>query len=281
MRTTGSSADQHMKTRTWNNAVTAAALGAIALCGAAMTGCRGDREDKPPRQFFPDMDDMPRWKPQSETEFFADGRTMRQPVKGTVAFGRIDYVSLRGAPGPEWAKPWMDMRDDLLKDDERLYAGVDPSRKADDPASNFLDRIPVPVSREMLARGQERFNIYCSVCHGYAGDGKGAVGQRWAGPVPSFHDPKYRDLTQKTGKDGYIFSTALHGVIGPDGAQKMPPYGHALSERDAWAVVAYVRALQESQLGKLSDVPDDQRRMLESSRPKEAAGSPGAPGGAK
>src|SRR3954470_16726593 len=95
-------------TTTWR-AGTGAAL-ALALLGAGLAGCRGDREEKPPRQFFPDMDDQPKWKPQSQSEFFVDGRTMRKPVAGTVPFGRNDFVT--DAP---WSKDFMDQRSDLLK----------------------------------------------------------------------------------------------------------------------------------------------------------------------
>src|SRR5690606_28449424 len=101
-------------------------------------------------------------------------------------------------------------------------------------------------TRALLERGEERFNIYCAACHGYTGDGAGMVGRRWSIPVPSYHDPKYSDSAQRTGKDGYLFHVARYGLKNPDGSTRMPAYGHALDAQDAWAVVAYIRALQAS-----------------------------------
>src|SRR5579862_6726173 len=86
----------------------------LAVLVGTLPGCRGDREDKPPHQFIPDMDDSPKFKPQTESPFFADGRAMRQPVEGTVAFGRRDFdIDRTDAP---WAKPYKTERDDLIKD---------------------------------------------------------------------------------------------------------------------------------------------------------------------
>lgn len=257
------------------------ARAALAVAGAgvllgALSACRGDRSDNTPRQFFPDMDDSPQWRPQSESEFFADGRTMRQPVEGTVAFGRVSFLSEE-----PWAADFMVQRKDLLKDDEAFYqgrAGTTPDGKP-----IWIERIPIPVTEALLARGQERFGIYCAACHGYEGDGKGMVGQRWAAPVPSWHDPKYRDPNEPDGKnrDGFVFSTALLGVVGPDGVQKMPGYAHALSERDAWAITAYIRVLQETRLGTPDDIPADQRARLEQIRRAATAVQPGAGGGTR
>ena len=88
-------------------------LGAGALAGAALVAlpaCRGDRSDKPPRQFFPDLDDQLKWRPQGESPFYADGRMMRPAVRGTVAFGRVSFVN-----APEWGR-WADAeRSDLLR----------------------------------------------------------------------------------------------------------------------------------------------------------------------
>lgn len=270
-----------------NRVVRSAALLGLAGAVALGAGCRGDREAKRPRQFLPDMDDSPKWKPQTGSEFYADGRNMRVPVAGTVAFGPVAFVS-----GEEWAAGYMGAREDLLRNDDALYLGM--TGTSPDGKPQWTERIPVAidVSDALIARGQERFNIYCSACHGYAGDGKGMVGQRWAAPVPSFHDPKYRDPNEPDGKnrDGFLFHTALNGVVGPDGVQKMPPYKHALSERDAWAVVAYIRVLQQSHLGTASDIPADQRERLERLRAeliqkaqeeaaRTPAGAQGATGG--
>lgn len=247
----------------------------LCVSVAGLTGCRGDREDKPPRQFLPDMDDSPKWKPQVETPFFEDGRSMRRPPEGAVAYGRFDFdIDAAGA----WAEPFKRERADLLKGDDAFYRGVDASGK-------YLRTIPVEVTPELLARGQERFGIYCAVCHGYAGDGQGMVGQRWTGlTVADFHNAKYTDPNEPDQKsaDGYIFHTALNGIKDPNtGAIKMPPYRHALTERDAWAVVAYIRVLQETV--PLDQVPAEQRQTLEAERaklppaPQPAGAAPAAP----
>ena len=143
----------------------------------------------------------------------------------------------------------------------------------------------------MIQRGQDRFNIYCSACHGYSGEGGkielidgvevqtgGMVGRRFNTPPPSYHDPKYqRESTERTGRDGYLFYTAMYGV---EYGAKMPGYAHALSADDGWAIVAYIRALQESRRGTLADVPEETRRVLERQRGGNAnAGTDSQPGG--
>jgi mono/diheme cytochrome c family protein len=242
------------------------------LASAATTGflggCRGERSDSPPRQFLPDMDDSPKHKPQTESAFFEDGRSMRPRVQGAVAFGFSEHPD---APGREWH----------LRDDPAVFEGIDA---AIDPAKNnnepgYVATIPVAVfdrvidERKKLTgesldragaidwlvrRGNERFNIYCSACHGYNGEGAGTLpdgtgygglaGRRWASPVPSFHDAKYLDRTQKTGRDGYVFNVIQHGVPAAVAGDppKMPSYADKVNTRDAWAIVAYLRVLQTS-----------------------------------
>lgn len=241
---------------------------AILLCcsAALITGCRGDRSDAPPRQFFPDMEDSPRWNPQAGSQFFADGRTMRPPVDGTVAHSRWAYHEASTMP-----EPFNAARQDLLREDDAFYRGVGPD-------GQDIERIPIPVDRALILRGQERFNIYCAACHGYTGDGKGMVGVRWSAPVPSFHDPRFMDPVEDSGRDGHLFHVAMDGIIRPDGTPSMPPYSHALSPRDAWAIVAYIRVLQEAQMGSLEDVPPQRREQLLEERarmPVPAAPVPG------
>lgn len=240
--------------------------GVFAALGAQ--GCRGDRSNKPPRQFFPDMDDQPKWKPQSETPFFANNRTMRETPANVVAFGRVDITG-----DESWGKPWAEQRVALLRDGEEVYFGTKGTNA--DGTVNYVDKIPasIAVTPDFIKLGQTKFNIYCSVCHGFDGSGKGMVGQAWSYALPNFFDPKYKDATQYTGKDGYIFHTARYGVT-TNGEQKMPPYGHALDEMQAWAVVAYFRTLQESRAVPLSDVPESERPALEEKIRAAAAPAP-------
>lgn len=252
--------------------------GAVALCAVAMSSCHGDRSDKPPHQFLPDMDDSPKWKNQGGSEFFVDGRTMRPQIEGAVAYGRWDFDP-KAYEGQAWTASFASDRADLLREDDGVYRGVDGSGR-------YLAKMPVAVDAELLRRGEERFGIYCAVCHGYAGDGNGMAGQRWATPPPSWHDPKYSDPKEpdQKGADGFIFFTAMNGVPGPEGnitpndddatvmrkliAKKMPGYSHALSAKDAWAIVAYIRVLQETQRGTMNDVPTEKRAELEAAKAK-------------
>jgi mono/diheme cytochrome c family protein len=260
------------------------------LCGLCVSvvslvgGCRGDREDKPPHQFLPDMDDSPKFKPQTESPFYADGRSMRQPVEGTVAFGRRDFdIDHTDAA---WAEPYKAERSDLIKDDDAFYRGI--TGTSPDGKAQYVKKIPIEVNAALLQRGQERYNIYCVVCHGYQGNGQGTVAALWTGKtVANYHDPKYVDPNEpdQKGTDGFLFSTARYGVPNPadmvGNNPKMPGYAHALTERDTWAIVAYIRVLQESV--PLKDVPDARRKQLEDEvnklpPPPAAPGATGATG---
>ena len=242
-------------------------VAALGLGLGALTGCRGEREDAPPRQFFPDMDDSPKWEPQGQSEFFVDGRMMRVPPSGTVAFGRQGFV-----PEDDWAEKFAGQRADLLKDDGVFYTG-----KGSDGV--FIAKASIRFTREDLLRGQERFNIMCASCHNYNGDGAGTVGAQWSYTLPNFHDEKYRVPTTDQGRDGYLFHVVRNGIVGPDGANKMPGYAHALSYDDSWRIVAYIRALQASRLGTLEDVPEANRADVQRAWSAMPGGGPGGGSG--
>jgi mono/diheme cytochrome c family protein len=242
--------------RTTSRALAMLACG--ALLGGVIAGCRGERSDSPPHQFFPDLDDAPKWNPQTQSEFFTDGRTLRVPPAGTVPFGRQGFVS-----DADWATTFNQQRTDLLKADSVYYTG-----KAAD--GTFVVKAPIAFTKEDLLRGQERFNITCAVCHNYNGDGLGMVGAQWSYALPNFHDAsgKYTNPAADQGRDGYLFQVARMGVPGgaadnPDYVNsKMPGYAHALSVDDTWRIIAYIRALQASRQGTLSDVPEAQRDVV-------------------
>lgn len=212
---------------------------------SALAGCRGDRTDKPPRRFFPDMDYQPKLKPQSETEFFVDGSSSRTLVEGTVAFGTSTHdTSMLG--DTDWADQIVSDRAAMLKGDETFYFGlVEGSQDAETPV--YVDRMPVEITKDLIARGQERFDIYCSMCHGYDGLGgdSGTVGRLWSiAPANLAGDARFLDRSLESGKDGYLFHIVREGLYTPDGKIRMPSYKHAVDEQDAWAIVAYLRVLQ-------------------------------------
>jgi len=237
-----------------------AAASTMVLAGA---GCRGDRTDERPRRFFPSLDSQPKYLPQESSEFFADGRAMREPVGGTVAFGRsVDPADAE--------------RDGFLRTNDAVYRGVDEEGNYLEwmPVRNVLgvaegDAIPADAMRRLIERGRDRYNVFCMVCHGATGEGDGMVGSQWSYALPSFHDATYQRGGEK-GQDGYIFHTIRNGVANTPGAQpalRMPAYAERISEKDAWAIVAYFRALQNARQGELEEVPESQRQRLLSSGP--------------
>lgn len=168
-----------------------------------------------------DMHDQPKYaKPYQPSNFFRDGRSERPIIPGTVARGH-------------------------LRTDRELYYGR--VGNTDDP----VDRFPFPVTRAVLERGRERYNIYCTPCHGFTGDGLGMIRQRGLSYVPTYHDDRLRAAPV-----GHFYDVITNGY----GA--MYSYAQRISVNDRWAIVAYIRALQYSQNASTADVPDDQRAQL-------------------
>ncbi|MEM1041566.1 MAG: cytochrome c [Bacteroidota bacterium] len=207
-------------------------LAAVLVLAVALAGCRGMHSDKPPIHPNLNMDFQEYFEPQEANPFFADNSAMRQPVPGTVK--RTGLRTTENAP---------------------YYAG----RTAD---GALVETIPMEVSEEVLLRGQERYNIYCSVCHGEAGDGQGIImtgngGQGYGyTPAPSYHTDASRAYP-----DGYFYDAIANGI------RSMPSYAHQVSVPDRWAIVAYIRALQRSQNAAAEDVPEPIRAQLETYNP--------------
>ena len=172
-----------------------------------------------------DMHDTPRVEANEATDAFEDGRGNRPLVEGTVARG------------------W-------LNDDEQLTTG-----KVD---GKLVDEFPFPVTREVLERGQQRFNAFCTPCHGKTGMGNGMIVQRGLKPPPSFHDQRLR-----TAPAGYYFDVMSNGF------GVMQDYRAQVDVKDRWAIAAYVRALQLSQRATLADVPHD--KVADLDKPVDAA----------
>ena len=162
-----------------------------------------------------DMQVQPRVNPMAESDFFADHRSERPPVEGTVARGQ-------------------------LHEDSYLYTGK--------INGNPGDAIPFPVTREVLARGRERFNIYCAPCHSRVGDGNGFIPSRgFARKPPSYHIERLQKEPV-----GYFFDVITNGF------GIMQDYSAQIPVKDRWDIVAYVRALQLSQNAAAADVPAGQ-----------------------
>jgi mono/diheme cytochrome c family protein len=217
---------------------------AIVLAGVLVgLGCRGQVSTDPPREIFQDMSDQPKYKAQGRSSFFADGRSMRRPVEGTVPFGGANYAADAGVLAPDRS---------FLRDDAAFYRGVVVRDAGAAPTEEFLRRIPVPLTRELLQRGRERYGIFCAVCHGEAGFGDGITTKYGMVGVANLHLPKYREMA-----DGEIFHVISNG------RNTMLPYAAQIKPADRWAIVAWVRVLQRSQNATWDDVPPEHRGDLE------------------
>ena len=196
--------------RAQNRCSAPSALIVVALLFAA--GCRQD------------MHDQPKYIPLRESTFFADDRSARPIVAGTVARGQ-------------------------LHDDAPLYSGKTGDKDA--------DVFPFAIDDRRMARGRERFNIYCSPCHGRTGQGDGMVVRRGYRRPPTFHQDRLRDAPV-----GHFFDVITNG----NGS--MASYAARIPVPDRWAIVAYVRALQASQNVKIADLsPDEVAKVRASENP--------------
>jgi len=166
-----------------------------------------------------DMHDQPKYIPLRPSAFFGDGRSQRPLIEGTVARGH-------------------------LEDDNAFFTGRGPDGK-------FVNEFPFPVTKDVMQRGQNRFNIYCAPCHDRLGNGDGKIVRRGYRHPPSYHIDRLREVP-----NGYIYDVISSGF----GA--MPDYAAQIHPADRWAIVAYVRALQLAQNGKIDDVPADKRSEL-------------------
>lgn len=194
-------------------------------------GFRGVTFEKPPLEVFPDMDRQPKYKPQEPSSFWADGRARRKPVEGTVA---TVPPHLR-----------------FYEDPAQLFSGdiYFDTGKADN--GEYGNGLPVTVDNELMALGQEKYEIFCRVCHGATGNGKGAASAfAWAA-IANLHTPTIVEQP-----DGQIYETITMG------RNTMYAYGDKLTKQERWAVVAYVRALQRSRLATAEDIPPAKRTEL-------------------
>lgn len=173
-------------------------LGLALLSTSCARGCTSSR---PPIHVNPNMDLQPKYKAQSESDFFYDGKAMRPPVPGTIARGE-------------------------LREDQAFFQGQDA-------AGQPLAASPVEATPELLARGAERFRIYCAPCHDARGDGQGILATRGNVPTTSMYADKV-----VTASDGHLFDVVTNGF------GLMPAYRWPIPPADRWAIVTHVRELQ-------------------------------------
>jgi mono/diheme cytochrome c family protein len=172
-----------------------------------------------------DMHDQPKYIPLRESSFFGDARSARSVVAGTVARGQ-------------------------LRDDPLLYTGK--TSAAGGAAGADATMFPFAIDDKLMARGRERFDIYCSPCHGRTGMGDGMIVRRGYRRPPTYHQDRLRDAPV-----GHFFDVITNGF----GA--MPDYATQIRAEDRWAIIAYVRALQLAQHAAIADVPPDRRAELD------------------
>jgi mono/diheme cytochrome c family protein len=190
-----------------------------------LTGFRGGYSTRTPLQVFNDMKNQAKLRPQTDSTFpgFADGVSSRAFPAGTVA-QQVGY------------------QDNTTWKNDTFNTGRD-FQQSDSP-TNFVEVNPVPVTSELLKRGQDRYLIYCQPCHGAQADGNGITKKLGMSTVANLHDPRIIKMN-----DGEIFNTITYGK------NTMMGYGGNVPVPDRWAIVAYLRAVQLSRLGNKDDVP--------------------------
>lgn len=205
-----------------------AAIGAAVF---GMLGLQGSLMRKPPFELFPDMDRQAKLRPQEPFKFMPNGVSSQLPPEGTVARSQ----PIQTANGVVYRFQ-----------DSPVNTGSETG------TTNFVATNPLAVNALLLQRGRERFDIYCSPCHGRLGDGNGITKKIGVMPaVANLHDKRIVEMA-----DGEIFNTITHGK------GLMGAVGPLVPAEDRWAIVAYLRALQLSWLGTVNDLPANQAAAL-------------------
>jgi mono/diheme cytochrome c family protein len=234
-------------------------LASIVL--VAMAGFRGEHSPRTPWEIFPDMVRQQKVRAQSPIDFFSDGRGPRLPIASTVPIGyEPPMPQLKAPPGnpPNAAPPAA----------ERTRIGFSVGTdyyNTGKMGNNWGTGIPVPVTEQLMQRGQQRFNINCSVCHGLTAAGNGVAKLYGLNTVATLQDERIRKMA-----DGEIFNTITNGK------NTMMSYGGNVPVADRWAIIAYLRALQRSQNAAATDVPPEELAKLEKAeaKPPEARSAP-------
>jgi hypothetical protein len=208
----------------------AATLAVVAL----LSGCE---------KLMQDMYDQPKYEPLEPSPLFANNLSSRKPIPGTVAQSSGAFAD--ASSGREGVSKHIGVQD------------ADPVLPTESQVQQTYPRaeIPFPVTMEVLQRGQERYNIYCSPCHSRLGDGDGMVVRRGFPRPPSYHTDELRNASL-----GHFYDVMTYGY------GLMYPYADRVPPRDRWAIAAYIRALQLSQHAQLTDLPISVRRRLPQAR---------------
>ncbi len=205
----------------------------VIVAVVSVLGFRGTNSTKPPLEIFPDMDRQARYKPQAENSFFEDRRNDRPIPANTVARGNyFNQVEVFSADF----------------EDKKLGDSIYNLGKHQD--GTFVKKLPIKATNNLMAKGQQKYDIFCAVCHGASGDGNGVVKQ-YGVLAASYHDDRLRDV-----EDGYLYDVISNGL------GQMLGLKDRLSPEERWAIILYLRALQTSQNAKATDLSEAQRTEL-------------------
>ena len=206
-------------------------FGVCVLATMGILGKRGSHFRKPPMFIFPDMEWQLKLRPQKESSFFTNGLTSQMAVPGTIARS----TPIRTAAGQVY--PY---------EDSPVNTGYVTG------TTNFVENNPLAITAQLLKRGQQRFTINCSPCHGATADGNGITKKIGAmAVVANLHDKRIVEMA-----DGELF------FVISNGRNLMMPYGPNVTVEDRWAIIAYLRALQLARLGTIDDVAPELRANL-------------------
>ena len=210
-------------------------LSCVAVVGIA--GFRGSHTRRPSIEIFPDMVRENKVRPQTPSDFFPDHQSSRLVPAGTVPHTAAYVVN--GQPLQVNGKPVYPY------EDSPVNTGRVPG------TTNFVETNPLPITRQLMERGQQRYQINCLPCHGPDGDGKGITSKYNMFSMANFHDQRLVNMA-----DGEIFNTITYGK------NLMGAYGPNVTVEDRWAIISYVRALERSQLASAEDVPEPERAQF-------------------
>jgi len=215
----------------------------LVVMVVAWAGFRGQKFQDPPIELFPDMDRQPKVKAQVPSNFFENDLAARKPVDGTVPLGYAmpQHAEIDGSSGTG-ASPYTHIQFGSLSTYENTGMIGD----------SWGTGLPMEITPELMARGKERYSIYCAVCHGATGGGNG-VASKYNWPViANLLEERIVDMA-----DGEIFNTISHGK------NQMYGYGASIPVPDRWAIILYIRALQTASNAPVSVVPESELAKLD------------------